>query len=524
MAKGTGLGAAVLAGVLVAGAVPALGANAGIAEPADTAIVDLKRSALAGEEPDRDPLERLREAVLAESPTSTRAVEDAVRRAQQANGTDARERVLEAEAMLLRLARANALAAHADGNDSAALAWLNVTLARVHPDVRNLTRPAAGEPVTREPLVEALDAAIAVRAREAVWEAFLLDATGRTDAARITAGGAEALLGVLVPNATARLQPGPRAGLEENATRVFEAVTRPAADEGRHLFPGLAAPLTALQYSHDVEPLEVFGERVVDSTLVALRASREDPRLARTLAEAVWQRYGVDRGTLGLAGEGDIQPMDQALRSFRSALENRSAVHAAARGVRAEVEDVALLGHGVTVDLESGGVRPNRTHTYDVTIVRPPLEGIASLGLELAYDGNVLDVAGAEPNEWPGTLALEGGGTSGRGSLSGNASDPMVDAGHAIHLKLEAAGPPGSRTNLTVEEASFLEPDGDPIPVHIVRDAPITIANVTTGDGGQSEEATTGGNNTGTKSTPSLGLATAGLLALLAWARRRHPP
>lgn len=522
MAKGRPLPSGLLVGLVLVAAVPAGAASGGVAAEADAAFVELKQATLTGEDPDRDPVEHLRGEVLAHSRVSTDDAEQALRAAQQASGTDARQRVLEAEAALLELARDNALDAQASDNDTAAREWLNVTLLRVHPDVRNLTRPALEGSLDREALVEALDATIAVRAREAVWEAFLLHAADRTDAARATAAGAEALIGKLVPNATARLQEGPRAGLEENATRVWEAITRPPADQHEHLFPGLAAPLTSLQYSHDVEPLEVFGERVVDGALVALRAHQEDPRLAQELSQAAWDRYRVDRTTVGIAGEGNVTPIDESVKELQNWIHDREQALDAAHQLRAAVGDVALLSHGITIDVESGGVQPNRTHTYDVVLVRPPLEGIGSFDLRLTYDGSVLDVTDVTPRAFDGDVTVEGGGTTGAAAISGTADTPLVESSRFIQLDLGAAGPPGSNTTLHVDQATFLEPDGDRVPTNIVRDGPITIAEIATGND-TVQDATSSSDDTETKSTSAVGVLAAGLMAALAWARRRNP-
>lgn len=518
-----GPGAALLVVLLLVQAVPTASAAGDLAGPAEQALVDLKLEALAGHRTDEDPLERLRQQVLPASRVPTQRIEAAWSQAANASGPSARETLLAAEAELFALARTNALAAEGSGDDAAARAWLEVVLARV--DWRGRSIPA-GEllgdgSLDREPLVEVLDSVTAVRAREAIWKAFLLNASDRRPAAEATAEGAKRLAQVLVPNATDRLPSGLAAGFRGNLTQLPSLVLSAGADQSRHLFPSLMAPLTALEFGHDVEPLEVFAQRPIDGAYLAVRAMREDPRIAPALADAAFRRYNVDRTPIGFLGEGPIERSDEAYRALRSAIEasDRAAARQAADQVAARIGEVALLGHGVVLEIETGGVRQNSTHTYDVTLIRPSLEGVASYELSLTYEGDIVAVPGAQPLRLADGFQLEGGGSSGDVTLTGEASPPLRSSAKIALLEIHGTGPQGAETNLTVQQARFLEPDGDELPRFIVRDGHVTI---TVHAGEEAGPDAAGTNRTDARGTP-LG-PIAALLGLGLAARRRLRP
>lgn len=517
--RGTLIAVAVLVGtqllVPVAGASPTPTAGA-----VEEAFVDLKRSALADEEPEDDPVERLRKALDGERRPE---VERAWREVQNASGPDAREAIVKAEAALFVLVEERMEAALAEANASDAEAWLEVALLRADAENRTLPGPPTeGEP-DAESLRQALDAAMAVRAREVLWKAYLLNATDRPEAAEATARGAEAMTELLVPNASQRLPAGEREAFEENASRVPEAILSAPADAGRYLFPSLAAGLTALQYDHDVEELEVLGQRPIDGARIVDRATREDPTVYEDLARAAFERYAVDRARLGLMGEGSNEAVDEAYLDLQDAVkaDDREALRNATDEVRSAVANLALLGQGAVVTVESGGVRHNLTHKYDVSLVRPTLEGVGSYDVVLGYDGDVLDVVNVTPVASEGIFAWDGGGTSGDVTATFTANESIREAEHLFQLHLEAAGPPGDKTNVTVDGVELREPDGDRIETFLVRDGNVTIAQIETGDEPADGTETTGELDTDERSVPAAGLAGALPAGLAACAYRR---
>lgn len=497
------------------------------ASPAEApaAFVDLKRQVLAGEEPDRDPVERLRSEALDGQPRP--AVESAWRAAQNASPEEAPRAVLEAEAALLALAGDEVRAALEAGDATAVHAWLQVALARADAANRTLAPAASLGPdaLDEEAATEALHAAVAVRAREAAWEAFLWNETGEPARAERTAEGAGSLAELLVPNASRRLPDGVRAAFEANATRVPHAVLGPTFGDGRYLFPGLAAGLTALQYDHDVEELEVQGQRAIDGAAVATRAAGEDPERFQALAGAAYERYGADRARLGLMGEGTNAALDEAYLDFRDAARNGSHAGAreAAEAIREAAGGLALLGNGVVLTVESGGVRQDRTHTYKVSLVRPPLDGVGRYEAAFTYDGDVLDVADVTPRADGANLSWEGGGTTGALTVNATQAPPVREASHLLALHLDAAGQPGEQTTIVPERVQAYEPDGDRVGTLLVRHGNVTLAQIEApedpGDANGSAQGAPAANP-----TPGAGFAGALLAGLLvAGARRRSP-
>lgn len=486
-----------------------------LADEAETALLDLKAQTLYDQSPDRDPVEHLQEVLEGHSQAPPGDVTQAWRAAQNATGPDARRAILAAEAALLDHARHETQRALEDGNATLAQAWLELPLERAYWQQRALpVEPVLeGDGLDEENVTELLDSALAIRAREAIMEALLLNRTGAREEARATAQGAEALVATLIPEASSRLPDALRDPLEGNATGIAQAVLAVPNGTSDHFLTGLIAPLTALEYNHRIEVLEEFGARNIDPAFVVARAASEDPDQSRALAQAAFERYAADRARLGVMGEGTAEGIDDAYRALLEAQEQGSpeAVLEAAGAVRGAVAEVALLDPGFTLKVETGGVQPNRTHKYHVAFLRPTLEGIASYEIEIGYNASVVetvDVTTADA-EHELTSTLE----PGVARLEGSFDPSLVSNVRLVLLHLEARGPPASETDLTIEEATFREPDGDRMDPFILRDGHVTTAQIETGEDEASPEAAADGNAT-TQQTPWGVFAT--LLALLA--------
>lgn len=499
-------------------------------DKADAAFVDLKTQALYEREPSADPVDRIREALSGPSQASLANVTDAWRTAQNASGPPAREAILEAEGRLLEHARDEAHHALAEGDATAARAWLGIPLERVDWQARSI--PARGlldgDGLDEENLTEVLDAALAVRAREAVMEALLLDRTGAREDARATANGAQALLATLIPEASRRLPDALRTPLEENATGIAADVLAVPNGTSDHFLTGLLAPLTALEYNHRIEVLEEFGARNIDPAFVVARTVQEDPGRADDLAEAAFHRYATDRSRLFLMGEGTagdrdlIQDADDAYRELRRAARNLSQERAeeAAADVAQTVGRATLLDPGFTLKVETGGVQPNRTHDYDVVFLRPTLEGVSSYRLRLSYDPSIVEIVDVEPRQGAQqTLRVEHG--AGTVTVDASFDRPLVENTRLVNLRIEARGEPLAETNVTIEEALFRDADGDSLEPFRLRDGHATVAKIDTGTDESPEPAQNGSQARPTPGPTALLAALSTGAAALGRARRR---
>lgn len=531
---------------LLPGAAGAGGGNATLGEAADAAYLGLAADVLGHEPPPgaaNHPREHLRTGVLEASRVPANETVQAWENATP-NGT--RAHLGAAEAALLDLSSRNVDDALAKGNVSAALAWLGVLDRRAWSDLRlhpapdpNRTyghppEPAPDRGVAGEDVREAADAALAARARELAVQALLLDRAGQRNASAASAATAAALVEVLEPRGLDRLQPELRAPLRENATEAnLTRAVREAPGAGeRFVLTGVLAPLASLEMDHKVEPLEEWAVRNLDAAVAAARASVEDPRLAEAVAREAYEQYQADRGLVGLAGEGTNEAADAAFLDLRNATHagdpHRSpdpeALRAAAANASAALRDLAVMEHGLVVKVTTGGVQPDRTHRYKVTLVKPPLEGLGEVPtFEVTWKPEIVHVAGVEAAD----EAVDVEAYVGNGTLSFNATfePPANRSLRAVHLLLEARGPPESTTNLTVEEARFAEADGDPVPVLRVRDGQATVANVTAGAGEpvEDEPPHRPGQEEATRGSPlPAWLAAAGLAAGALLPRRRR--
>lgn len=493
-----------------------------LAQAAQDALLQLKAQApRAVPGNGTPPSTYLDEHVLSRSPSTSDHVLSVFREAENATGDQARARVLEAEASLLGLAAANTLAPAAEGNLTVAHDWLQVLLERVHADARDLPHEDLldGEAVDQEALEATVHAALAIRAREAVTEALLMNWTGQPEASTATARGAEALLGLLVPEASQRLPDRMRRSFEGNITGVEAAVLAVPAESSGHYLSGLLAPLTALELDRVIEPLNEFAMRNVDPAFVAARAAQEDPAIAESLAKAAVQRYTSDRGRLLLMGEGTMAGVDRAYHALANTTAggNMSETLDLASQVLEALRPVGLLERGSVLKVETGGVQPGRIHDYRVTLVYPPLEGISRYSIQIESDPAVVGIVGVKPlvdGRFEQNLEADGV------VFSSQLDDPLRHSARIAHLKLNATGPPEASTDLTILDATFVEPDGDDVPFFRLRDGHATVANI------RAEPDDPGGtaNASGISSTPLPPALVVAVLALgAAVAGRRRP-
>ncbi|MBW3581526.1 MAG: hypothetical protein KY455_00355 [Euryarchaeota archaeon] len=399
---------------------------------------------------------------------------------------------LAAESLLLAFVRDNVLAA-LESNDAESLdLWMRLAHSRSDRGGWSIPEWAShrAEAPHQQNITKDLDSLLASRARETLFTAMLLERAGMHDAAAATADGASALMGLLVDTAAERLPEDLARPFNENATRGRALLSDLPDERNADTWPGLIAPLVAIELDRDIEPLDVYAMRNIDAAYGVLRAAEETPALRAVLAEHAWLQYGADRAGLFLRGEGVMNETDDAYAHFRdaAAIGDLETLSAAVTSVRVALTQVGLLERGIVFKVETGGVQQGRTHEYRLTLVRPPLEGVARYTLRLIYDPTVLAVTGAEPfgpHEHP-----EGGdGSHSHGDVPGwdvrfdngvvrldvTPDVPVRRSAHIITLFLEARGAQGSQTPITIEEAVFFEPDGDLAEVFRLRDGHATV-------------------------------------------------
>ncbi len=484
---------------------------------ADTALdafVLLKSKALGLTEDPRSPTAILETEVVPHSTTSTDGLVQAWRDAENARGADARASIVRAEAALLGFANENAVAAKAGDEGRMANEWLSILAGRVDGAGRGMdvARAASDE----ESFREAARALVAIRAREETVQAIMLARAGRAADADVAAQGAEALIALLLPAAREDLPTTLMNVFVENATSVREAIADLPPERNDHALSGLLAPLVALEYDHAPEVVEEFAVRNSDAAFLTVRAAREDPALFDVLAIEAFTQYGADRGGLFLRGEGTMDATDAAYLTFKEAAASSDAARLApaAAAIHVELAKVGVLGRGIVLKVETGGVQPGREHEYRVTLVRPPLEGIRSYRVSIAYDPAVVNITRVTPVELGEDFKETH--SPGNATFEGRATDPVRANNHLARFTIVSTGEPETRTNLTITVSEFLEPDGDRAGVLLLRHGTATVANIVRGDDDEEAEgAAVGGdaNRTPLGIAPVLlaGLAAAGV-------------
>lgn len=453
-----------------------------LAEPSERALAALRDALLHDADGAAEAVDAAERDVFDASIVDASAAVAAWREAAGARGNEgARPRLLEAEAALVDVAAQNALAAAAAGDADAAREWLRVVLARVEWSARSvpaapLLHPEA--PLDEEAFREVVHAAVAARAREEAVRAMLLTYAGERELAAASARGASAFADTLLPDAAARLPKALEAAFVENASRIDALLDELPEARKDHALSAIVGPLVALEYDRDVEALDEFGVRNSDAAFAAARAAVEDPAVFATLSDEVVLQFAADRAGLFLRGEGGLEALDAAYETFRAAAPSADAalVGDAAAKIHAALQDLALLQRGIVLKVETGGVQPGRVHEYGVTLVRPSLEGVASYHLEIAYDPSVVAIVGVVPRALTSDFvtSIE----DGRAIFGGSSGVPLERSAPIAKIRLEARGPGGSATNLTVVAANFLEPDGDAIDVFRLRHGSATVAIV----------------------------------------------
>jgi hypothetical protein len=382
---------------------------------------------------------------------------------------------LAAEAALLRLAAANVELSMSLAEIEGARTWLRVILVRVPHEARDVPSSVLTEPQTEFPSLRAtMHAALALRTREAVMTALLVHRAGDAAAAAEAAAGAQHLVQIVVDHAAPRLRPGLAAPLSQNATRVAEAVREAPTELAAPALTGLLAPLIALEYGRDVEPLDEFALRNVDATFAAARATREDAARAPVLAEAANRQYAADRPRLFSLSETNLTGWDAAQDVFQRRFATGGNVDEAAAQLYAEARKAALLERGLVLKVETGGVQPGRTHTYAIALIRPPLEGITSYAFTLTFDPTVIEILDARAVNATGRLTW----WLADGALSVEGEEALIrQSAYIARFDLRAVGPRGATTELRVTHATFQTGDAA-ADVFRLRHGAVTVAEL----------------------------------------------
>ncbi len=491
------------------------------------AFQDLVAQARQGIEPDQAPLERMQQEVFPTTEAHQGGLEDAWRAVSEREHTSLDERLSRAElALTLFTFDASSRAATA-GDTALAAAWLELPWSRISGEARATPtlEPSEGRaPV--EPAEEHKTALVAIRARELVVQGLAFHLEGADGAARTSADAARPWLQTLAPTVERSLPTGMAEAFKTNLSTVHKAIRNVERQApGTHALAGLLAPLTALEYQHDVEPLEVQASRNVDAALISARALREDPGRASALVNGTLSLYAADRPGIQLQGEGSLDNVTEAYGDLVEAVQASQSERAddAAGTIRDGLAEVALLGYGVVLKLETGAVQPDREHTYRLTLVRPSLEGVERVRLTVRYDPGVVRLTDVElAPRLNGTV--EAASETGRLSLAATFEEPLVRSARIALVTIVATGEPGSQTELTLTDVEVQEPDEDILELYRLRHGSATVAEIHRGEGPNGTDGELGDPSSGEdRSIPAPGLAAALVTASLATAwRRRH--
>lgn len=425
-----------------------------------------------------------------------------------------RDEIVAFEAALLDLVARNVDAHLENGSSADARAWLLAGQAMVDAPGRRLPydrvlAPLAGNGTPpRADVDAALDATAAFRLLEQVQTADDLQAVDHP-AWRVHADRAATWWGVVEPRARRRLPDEAFSALQGNISRLEDRLAD--RDEPGPL-PSIRGPLTALAYHRSIERLDEVGAGVEAGIFALHRTVHRDPSVVPERRQAFLADYGRHRAFLGVGGEGDIRPLDQAVLALNRSVADRSGVGQATADAADELRRVALLDYGVVLKVEPLAIRTDRVHQAKVTLLRPPLGGLASYEVTIGFDPGVASVEDVTARAVQRNFSW----SRGDGTVTfGGEADRFTRGAIVAHLHLLGVGEPGASTGLNVTSHRFERVDGEPAHVFFVRDGQATVAEILDDDGG--------GDGDGSGSPlPAPGAVLSGLaVALAALGRRR---
>lgn len=399
-----------------------------------------------------------------------------------------RTRLVRFEAALLTVAAGNVEAALDAGDPATARAWLRAAHRLVDQPGRSLPFAgpladlAAGQNASRTAVATALDAAAAFRLLGEVQAADDLRAVGEVDWP-VHARRAGHWWNATRPRAAAVLPAGAFDALDANMTRladVLEAMEEPAA------LPGVRGPLTAMAYHRSIERLDEVGAGVEAGLFGLHRAAHRDPAAVPARWQAFLADYARHRGFLLLQGEGEPATLDAAVLGVNASLANgAAAVDDAVRHAARLLRDAALLEYGIVLKVETGAVRTDLLHRYEVTLLRPPLEGLRSYRATVAWDPAVVEVQGVDHRRFSTDFDATLDASNAVVTFGGTQPGPTGFTGGAVvgHLRLTGVGEPGERTGLNVTDAAFTTVRAEAAEVFFVRNGSATVADIRTDDG-----------------------------------------
>lgn len=426
-----------------------------------------------------------------------------------------RDRLVAFEAALFELVARNVDAHLEDGSLDAARAWLLAGRATVDapgrrlPYERVLVALAGNATPARTDVDAALDATAAFRLLASVQSADDLQAVA-DPGWRAHADRAQSWWGVVEPRARRRLPDEAFSALAGNVSRLEDRLAD--RDEPGPL-PSIRGPLTALAYHRSIERLDEVGAGVEAGIFALHRTVQRDPSAVPARRQAFLADYGRHRAFLGVAGEGDIRPLDRAVLALNRSVADGSGVGQATADAADELRRVALLDYGVVLEVEHLAVRTDRVHRADVRLMRPPLAGLGAYEVQVTYDPSVVRLESVDP------LAFESGfsETARDGNVTfGGEADRFTRGAVVAQLHLLGVGEPGASTGLNVTSRSFTRVDGEPAQVFLVRDGQATVAEILVDDGGDGADDGSG------SPLPAPGAVLAGLAAALAALGRRR--
>lgn len=416
------------------------------------------------------------------------------------------------EAALFEVAVGNVEAAleagEADGDGggtvdhAAAHAWLLAARRLVDQPGRMLPfdAPLSALAAERDPsptaVAAALDAAAAFRLLEEVQAADDLHALGEDPAWSLHVDRGRPWWNATRPRAEAVLPPAAFGALDRNMSKL-EAVIEAMSRDAPPPLPGVRGPLTSMAYHRSIERLDEVGAGVEAGLFGLHRALHRDPLRADARWDAFLADYARHRSFLVLVGEGQAPTLDAAVLDVNASRpDGTSAVDDAVAHAARTLRDAALLEYGLVLKVEVGAVRTDRVHRYQVTLLRPPLEGLRSYAVDLAWDPAVVEVRDVEPLRFDANFSAVIDADVGQAAFGGAEPGPDGFRTGAVvaHLRLTAVGQPGQETALNATATTFTTTRGEAAEVFFVRDGRATVADIRVdGDGDGGDDGGPGG-------------------------------
>lgn len=388
-----------------------------------------------------------------------------------------RDRLVAFEAALFELIAANVDAHLDNGSLAEARAWLLAGRAMVDapgrrlPYDRALAPLADGSAPPRADVATALDATAAFRLLEAVQTADDLQAID-DPAWRVRADRAATWWQVVEPRARARL---PEAAFDALSSNISRLEARLADRDEPGPLPAIRGPLTALAYHRSIERLDEVAAGVEAGIFALHRTVRQDPLAVSDRRQAFLEDYRRHRQFLGIAGEGDIRPLDRAVLALNRSAANRSGVGQAAADAADELRRVGLLEYGIVLEVQHLAIRTDRVHQAQIRLLRPPLQGLVGYEVAIAYDPAVASVENVTARRFERNHSWS---TADGTVIFGGEADRFANGAIVAHLHLLGVGEPGTSTDLNVTSRSFTRDDGEPAEVFLVRDGRATVAEI----------------------------------------------